>query len=73
MLSVGSAHRWSSPATYCHLLCEGHVILRTALNTATWQPGSSEALTSPYDEKLTNEIKDLYQDSCALLADYYIM
>lgn len=73
MLSVGSAHRWSSPATYRHLLCEGHVILRTALNTATWQPGSSEALTSSYDEKLTNEIKDLYRDSCALLADYYIM
>ncbi|XP_023724080.1 Hermansky-Pudlak syndrome 3 protein isoform X2 [Cryptotermes secundus] len=72
MLSVGSAHRWSSPATYRHLLCEGHVILRMALNTATWQPGSSEALTSS-DEKLTSEIKDLYRDSCALLADYYIM
>jgi hypothetical protein len=73
ILCVGSAHRWSGPTTYRHLLCEGHVILRTALNITTWQPGSSEAETSSYGEKLTKEIKDLYQDSCALLADYYIM
>jgi hypothetical protein len=73
ILCVGSAHRWSSPATYHHLLCEGHIILRTALNTATWRPGSSEALLSSFDEELTKEIRDLYRDSCALLADFYIM
>jgi len=73
ILYVGSAHRWSSPTTYCHLVCEGHVILRTALTTATWKPGPCEALLSSYDEEFTNKLKDMYRDSCELLADYYVM
>lgn len=73
ILCVASAHQWSSPTTYRHLLCEGHIILRTALTTATWMPGSSEALPRSYDDKFTNTLEELYRDSCALLADYYVM
>jgi hypothetical protein len=73
ILCVASAHQWSSPTTYRHLLCEGHVILRTALTTATWMPGSSEAFARSYDDEFTNTLQELYRDSCALLADYYIM
>ncbi|XP_069678464.1 BLOC-2 complex member HPS3 isoform X2 [Periplaneta americana] len=73
ILSVGSAHRWSSPTTYCHLLCEGHIILRTALNTVFWTPGSSEALPSTFEQKEMTKLEELYRESCALLADYYVM
>jgi hypothetical protein len=57
---------------YRHLLCEGHVILRTALTTATWMPGSSEALSKSCDDEFRNTLEELYRDSCALLADCYI-
>lgn len=73
ILCVASAHQWSSPTTYHHLLCEGHIVLRTALTTAAWMPGSSEALPRFYDDEFTNTLDELYRDSCALLADYYIM
>jgi hypothetical protein len=72
ILCVGSAHRWSGPATYRHLLSEGRVILRTALDIVAWRPGSYGAETGSCGEELTKEIEDLYQESCALLADYYI-
>jgi len=73
ILCVASAHQWSSPTTYRHLLCEGHIILRMALTTTTWMPGSSEALSRSYDDEFRNTLEELYRDSCALLADYYIM
>ncbi|XP_021913117.1 Hermansky-Pudlak syndrome 3 protein isoform X3 [Zootermopsis nevadensis] len=73
ILTVGSAHRWSSPATYRHLLCEGHVILRTAIATVTWKPGTTEALPCSDSEEFTRQRDELYRESCALLADSYIM
>jgi hypothetical protein len=73
ILCVASAHQWSSPTTYRHLLCEGHIILRTALTTSTWMPGSSEALSRSYDDEFRKTLEEMYRDSCALLADYYIM
>jgi hypothetical protein len=73
ILCVASSHQWSSPTTYRHLLCEGHIILRMALTTITWMPGSSEALSRSYDDEFRNTLEELYRDSCALLADYYIM
>jgi hypothetical protein len=73
ILAVGCTHRWSSPTTYCHLLCEGHIILRTALTTVTWKPGASEVLPGSCSEEFMNKLEDLYRESCALLADYYIM
>lgn len=73
ILTVGSAHRWSSPTTYRHLLCEGHVILRTAIATVVWKPGTAEASPCSDSEEFTRQRDELYRESCALLADSYIM
>ena len=72
ILSVGTAHRWSSPTTYCHLVCEGHIILRTALATVMWKPEASEAVSVTLDQDDLKKLEELYKDSCALLADYYV-
>nr|CAD7400072.1 unnamed protein product [Timema cristinae] len=61
IMTVGSVHRWSSPTTYCHLLCEGHIILRTELY-----------MMSQNTKEENKTLLSLYKDSCGLLADFYI-
>ncbi|XP_063220161.1 BLOC-2 complex member HPS3 [Bacillus rossius redtenbacheri] len=58
MIAVGSLHRWTSPTTYYHLLNEGHIILRSALD-----------MGQQFDKET---ILQQYKESCCLLGDYYI-
>ncbi|KAG8240333.1 hypothetical protein J437_LFUL000808 [Ladona fulva] len=72
MMQVGSAHVMSNPATYLHLLSEGHLVLRLALRS---QPLPQNALSDnlkKIKEASYKDLKGLFEESCALLADHYI-
>ncbi|KAK3605535.1 hypothetical protein CHS0354_013159 [Potamilus streckersoni] len=57
MMEFGSKFQESSPDTYCHILQEGHMILRSNLIGCC--------------EEETMQMKDLVAESSALLGEYY--
>lgn len=69
ILNAARSHKSSSPSTYRHLLGEAHALIRLAKDTA---------YTTEIDEtgdtasKNAFKLKNLYNQSCALLADHYI-
>lgn len=81
MAQVASVHRVTAPSTYLHLLAEAHVVLGTARKCLNWRIDSAAAtgnvcLASPGLEatpEANRRLERCYQESCALLADHYIM
>ncbi|XP_065167209.1 BLOC-2 complex member HPS3 [Atheta coriaria] len=72
---VASSHRLTSAATYCHLMSEAHMILRATLVLYKWTVDeSSTKRVKPLrnDASIIDSI-EVYKQSCALLADHYIM
>ncbi|XP_071445245.1 BLOC-2 complex member HPS3 [Hetaerina americana] len=73
MMQVGNAHMSSNPATYLHLLSEGHLVLRLALRSishpqvpnAKWK----KTVKGACDD---SDLNVLFEESCALLGDQYI-
>lgn len=69
ILNAARNHKSSSPSTYRHLLGEAHALIRLAKDVS-YNDNNEEFddAMHKYDLKL----KNLYNQSCALLADYYI-
>ncbi|KAL1123558.1 hypothetical protein AAG570_002635 [Ranatra chinensis] len=61
MMAVANSHRFTSSSTYYHLLAEAHAILRSVVYLST------DPETRPQQRE-----KELYDESCALFADYYL-
>ncbi|BES92022.1 Hermansky-Pudlak syndrome 3 [Nesidiocoris tenuis] len=61
MMALGSSHRFSSPQTYWQLLIEAHCVLRSITSVST------DPDFKPHQVEL-----DLFRESCALLAEYYL-
>lgn len=69
ILNAARSHKSSSPSTYRHLLGEAHALIRLAKNISCNMDNEEfDDMTHKNDLKL----KNLYNQSCALLADYYI-
>lgn len=68
ILNAARNHKSSSPSTYRHLLGEAHALIRLAKDIFHNDNEDDEATVHRNDLKLRN----LYNQSCALLADYYI-
>ncbi|XP_012059658.1 PREDICTED: Hermansky-Pudlak syndrome 3 protein [Atta cephalotes] len=69
ILSAARNHKSSSPSTYRHLLGEAHALIRLAKDVFYDMNNEEfDDMTRKNDLKL----KNLYNQSCALLADYYI-
>ncbi|KAG5311825.1 HPS3 protein, partial [Acromyrmex insinuator] len=69
ILNAARNHKSSSPSTYRHLLGEAHALIRLAKDVFYDMNNEEfDDMTRKNDLKL----KNLYNQSCALLADYYI-
>ncbi|KYN42158.1 Hermansky-Pudlak syndrome 3 protein like protein [Trachymyrmex septentrionalis] len=69
ILNAARNHKSSSPSTYRHLLGEAHALIRLAKDVFYDMNNEEfDDTTRKNDLKL----KNLYNQSCALLADYYI-
>lgn len=64
MVAIATTYKDSTPSMYRQLLGEAHVIIRTATQLAS-TPVSSV--------KVTSEAKELFNQSCALLAQTHLM
>ncbi|KYN04246.1 PREDICTED: Hermansky-Pudlak syndrome 3 protein homolog [Cyphomyrmex costatus] len=69
MLNAARNHKSSSPSTYRHLLGEAHALIRLAKNVF-YNVNNEEFDDTMHKNDL--KLKNLYNQSCALLADYYI-
>nr|XP_022901998.1 Hermansky-Pudlak syndrome 3 protein homolog [Onthophagus taurus]XP_022901999.1 Hermansky-Pudlak syndrome 3 protein homolog [Onthophagus taurus]XP_022902000.1 Hermansky-Pudlak syndrome 3 protein homolog [Onthophagus taurus] len=71
---VANSHRFSSSQTYCHLMNEGHVILRLNLVLNRWSFNeNSNVNLAVIKESNSDDLVEAYRTSCALLADHYVM
>lgn len=71
---VASVHRFSSAQTYCHLMSEAHMILRTNLLLAKWlkqEQGNVNVVVT--QKRNVEDLADTYRVSCALLGDHFIL
>lgn len=68
ILNAARNHKSSSPSTYRHLLGEAHALIRLAKDVSYNDNEELDDATWKNDLKL----KNLYNQSCALLADYYM-
>lgn len=69
ILNAAKNHRSSSPSTYRHLLGEAHALIRLAKDVF-YNDNNDEFDDATHKNDL--KLKNLYNQSCALLADYYI-
>lgn len=69
ILNAAKNHKSSSPSTYRHLLGEAHTLIRLAKDVSN-DPDNEELDDTMHKNDL--KLKNLYNQSCALLADYYI-
>nr|XP_034177945.1 uncharacterized protein LOC117603176 [Osmia lignaria]XP_034177946.1 uncharacterized protein LOC117603176 [Osmia lignaria] len=70
ILNVARSHKSSSPSTYRHLLGEAHALIRLAKDAAYNCSDINE-----FDDSVNKnglKLRNLYNQSCALLGDYYI-
>lgn len=70
ILNAARSHKSSSPSTYRHLLGEAHALIRLAKDL--FYDGSDNEEFDDATQKNELKLKNLYNQSCALLADYYI-
>ncbi|XP_066603290.1 BLOC-2 complex member HPS3 [Prorops nasuta] len=70
LLNAAKSYKSTSPNTYRHLLSEAHALIRLAKDMIHQSIDQDNC----DDEKSKDEarLKNLYNQSCALLADYYI-
>ncbi|XP_058797325.1 BLOC-2 complex member HPS3 [Phymastichus coffea] len=66
IVNAAKNHRTTSPSTYRHLLEEAHAMLRLAKDVVDLPSNNNDQ--SPNDSK----VESLYNQSCALLGDYFI-
>lgn len=71
ILNAAKNHKSSSPSTYRHLLGEAHALIRLAKDVSP-SDGPDNEETDHVAHKSDLKLKNLYNQSCALLADYYI-
>lgn len=69
ILNAARSHKSSSPSTYRHLLGEAHALIRLAKDVS-YDGVDNEEFNDAQKNDL--KLKNLYNQSCALLADYYI-
>jgi len=70
ILNAAKNHKSSSPSTYRHLLGEAHALIRLAKDISYNSVDNEEFDDATHKNDL--KLKNLYNQSCALLADYYI-
>ncbi|XP_011872332.1 PREDICTED: uncharacterized protein LOC105564517 [Vollenhovia emeryi] len=70
ILNAARSHKSSSPSTYRHLLGEAHALIRLAKDVHSDSADSEEFDEAAHKNEL--KLRNLYNQSCALLADYYI-
>ncbi|XP_025073304.1 uncharacterized protein LOC105423957 isoform X2 [Pogonomyrmex barbatus] len=70
ILNAARSHKSSSPSTYRHLLGEAHALIRLAKDIS--YDGVDNEELDDVIHKNDLKLKNLYNQSCALLADYYI-
>ena len=77
MMQLANMNRTLSPHGYFQLLCESHMILRTALHVLAWR---QQLISTTWPEQDTKEIeeelkstKEKYQETCFLLANIYVL
>jgi len=70
ILNAAKNHKSSSPSTYRHLLGEAHALIRLIKDVFYDGPDNEESEDMIHKNDL--KLKNLYNQSCALLADYYI-
>lgn len=70
ILNAARSHKSSSPSTYRHLLGEAHALIRLAKDV--FYDGVDNEEFDGATQKNDLKLKNLYNQSCALLADYYI-
>ncbi|CAK9819454.1 BLOC-2 complex member HPS3 [Anthophora quadrimaculata] len=70
ILNAARSHKSSSPSTYRHLLGEAHALIRLAKDAAYNCSDVNEFDDTANKNGL--KLKNLYNQSCALLGDYYI-
>ncbi|XP_071573021.1 BLOC-2 complex member HPS3 [Temnothorax nylanderi] len=70
ILNAARSHKSSSPSTYRHLLGEAHALIRLAKDVSYDGVDNEEFDDATHKNDL--KLKNLYNQSCALLADYYI-
>ncbi|XP_020291061.1 Hermansky-Pudlak syndrome 3 protein [Pseudomyrmex gracilis] len=71
ILNAAKNHKSSSPSTYRHLLEEAHALIRLAKDVS-YNNGQHNEEFDDATHKNDLKLKNLYNQSCALLADYYI-
>ncbi|KAL6261564.1 hypothetical protein P5V15_006651 [Pogonomyrmex californicus] len=71
ILNAARSHKSSSPSTYRHLLGEAHALIRLVKDISYYDGVNNEELDDVI-HKNDLKLKNLYNQSCALLADYYI-
>lgn len=62
MMYDSSGHRLTCPAAYIQLLTEAHSLMRAAVSVRS----------TPLSQTVRSEHLQLYRESCALLADFYL-
>lgn len=71
---VANVHRFTSAQTYCHLMSEAHMILRTSLLLTKWmRQDGGVSLVHPVTKRNIEDLVETYRVSCALLADHFIL
>ncbi|EZA50439.1 hypothetical protein DMN91_009906 [Ooceraea biroi] len=70
ILNAARNHKSSSPSTYRHLLGEAHALLRLTKDVSYDGPDNEQSDDVAHKSDL--KLKNLYNQSCALLGDYYI-
>lgn len=71
---VANVHRFTSAQTYCHLMSEAHMILRTNLLLTKWTCSQEGNVNSVVPQKRNVEdLAETYRISCALLGDHFIL
>ena len=70
ILNAAKSHKSSSPSTYRHLLGEAHALIRLAKDTTYNCLNIDECEDTASRNGL--KLRNLYNQSCALLGDYYI-
>lgn len=71
---VATVHRFTSAQTYCHLMSEAHMILRTNLLLTKWlkqEQGNVSVVAA--QKRNVEDVAETYRVSCALLGDHFIL
>ena len=73
MMQLADMNRAVSPQGYFQLLCEAHVVARTAMHHYAWaaaKAADQAAASSAAEER--DAAQDRFRESCRRLADYYV-